>query len=107
MAKKKKERYTILSEEEDNNHNLESLSPNEQVLRVFVESKNRGGKTATIIRDFIGSDDDLKDLGKIIKSKCSTGGSVKDGEIIIQGNVRDKVIQLLTNMDYKVKRVGG
>lgn len=106
MAKKKKERYTIYSDEENDN-NFETIPANEQTLSVFIEKKNRGGKTATIIRNFIGNEDDLKDLGKTLKSKCSTGGSVKNGEIIIQGDVREKVMKLLSDMDYKVKRVGG
>lgn len=106
MAKKKKEKYTVYTEIEDDNE-FETLSPDEQTLSVFIEKKNRGGKTATIVRDFVGADDDLKELGKELKSKCGTGGSVKDGEIIIQGDVRNKVMQLLNEMGYQTKRVGG
>ena len=81
--------------------------PSGQTLRVWVEKKHRGGKTATIIRDFEGSDKALNDLAKTLKNKCGTGGSAKDGEIILQGAIADKVVSLLKDMGYGVKRAGG
>lgn len=92
------------SSEEDNE---ESLEPNEQVLEVHIDKKQRGGKIATLIKGFIGSDEDLKDLAKELKSACGVGGSSKDGEIIIQGEKRDKIMDILKKKGFKVKRVGG
>ena len=85
----------------------ETLAPNKQFLEAIFSNKGRAGKTATIICGFIGSEDDLKHLAKLLKTKCGVGGSVKDNEIIIQGNYRDKIMEILKKEGYNVKRVGG
>ncbi|QQU04361.1 translation initiation factor [Myroides odoratus] len=86
---------------------MDTLSPNEQRLEAHLDKKNRGGKVATIIKGFEGNEDDLKTLAKDLKTLCGVGGSAKDGEIIIQGNFRDKIMEYLQKKGYKVKRVGG
>jgi translation initiation factor 1 len=91
----------------DEEQSVETLSPDKQDLRVHRETKHRGGKTAIVIKNFFGNDDDLQKLAKELKTKCGVGGSAKDGEIIIQGDVRDKVCEILTKLNYKFKRAGG
>ncbi|MEY3433182.1 MAG: hypothetical protein RL131_1118 [Bacteroidota bacterium] len=89
-----------LDEEEQNS---ETKSPAEQRLWVSMESKHRAGKTVTLVRGFEGTESDLEQLGKQLKSHCGTGGSVKDGEIIIQGDHREKVKSWLLKNKYGVK----
>jgi len=86
---------------------LETLSPKDQRLEALFSNKGRGGKTVTVIKGFEGSEADLKALGKKLKTKCGVGGSIKDGEIIIQGKYRDKIMDILKADGYNVKRVGG
>jgi len=86
----------------------ESLAPNKQKLRVQLETKHRGGKAATIVFGFIGNESDLETLGKKLKTFCGTGGTTKNGEIIIQGDQREKIIQWLLKNDYtNSKKAGG
>lgn len=92
---------------EDNNSTEETPAPEDQLLEAHFSNKGRGGKTVTVIKGFEGKEEDLIALGKQLKKKCGVGGSVKDREIIIQGDVREKVMQLLKGDGYKVKRVGG
>ncbi len=84
-----------------------TLAPGEQDLRVQLDRKQRNGKKATLITGFVGSDEDLKALAKILKVKCGVGGSAKDGEILVQGDFCNKIIEILKGENYKVKRSGG
>lgn len=112
MAKKKKLNvvystnpdfdYSYDDEQED-----ELLKPSEQNLYVSIDRKRRAGKEVTLVEGFVGPNDDLKDLAKILKSKCGVGGAAKDGEILIQGAFKDKVYDLLVKEGYSVKKKGG
>ena len=87
--------YEKMEEEEE-----ATLPKNQQKLRVSMEKKGRGGKTVTLIKGFIGTEDDLKDLGKLLKTNCGVGGSTKEGEIIIQGDFKQRIIELLKTEGY-------
>lgn len=85
----------------------ETLPPQQQDLRVSLDRRRRKGKEVTLVTGFVGKEDDLKDLGKEIKTKMGVGGSVKTGELIIQGDLRDDVVEFLKEKGYKVKKAGG
>ncbi len=84
-----------------------TLEPSQQDLRVWLDRKQRAGKQVTLVKGFVGSDDDLRELASMLKNKCGVGGSAKDGEIIIQGDFRDRVVDLLVKAGYKAKKAGG
>ena len=90
---------------EDQNSSAPSASvpPNQQTLRVQLDSKQRAGKVVTLVTGFLGNDSDLQDLAKFLKTNCGVGGSAKDGEIIVQGNFKDRVSELLKKKGFKVK----
>src|SRR5690554_7821989 len=81
--------------------------PQKQNIRVQLDKKSRGGKQVTLVTGFVGEEDDLRELGKLIKNKCGVGGSAKDGEIIVQGDLRDKGLEILTQNGYRAKKSGG
>ena len=91
-------RYETETEEE-----AETPEKRAQKLRVKIEKKGRGGKTVTVVSGFTGREDDLKELGRMLKTKCGVGGSSKDGEILIQGDFRQKVCDLLLQAGYKAR----
>ena len=114
MAKKDKEKGGLVYStnpdfrlEDEAQEVTETLATEKQKLYVSLDRRNRGGKTVTLIEGFIGTESDLNELGKWLKQKCGTGGQVKDGEILIQGEMRDKIMQWLGEAGYKVVRKGG
>jgi translation initiation factor 1 len=93
---------------DDDNEEQETLENKDQKLKVLVDRKLRKGKSVTLVTGFEGSDDELKDLAKKLKSKCGVGGAAKDGEILVQGEFKEKIYTLLNDMGYKqTKTVGG
>ncbi len=113
MAKKKEKLHVVYSTNPDFNYQFEeteeteTLSKNQQKLYVSIDKKQRGGKEVTLVEGFMGSEEDLKELGKFLKSKCGVGGTVKEMEILIQGNFKDKIVDLLQKEGYSVKKKGG
>ncbi len=92
---------------EDEENAITTLPPEQQQLKIWLEKGGRGGKVASVIKGFIGSDKDLKELAAKLKNKLGTGGSAKENEIIIQGDHRDKILEMLTSFSYKAKKAGG
>ena len=115
MSKKNKQLINVVystnpnfNYESESEEELETLPKNQQKLYVSIDRKQRGGKDVTLVEGFVGTEEDLKELGKTLKSKCGVGGSVKDGEILIQGALRDKVYDLLIKDGYtQTKKKGG
>lgn len=83
------------------------IAPQDQNLRVWIDRKQRKGKAVTLITGFSGTDDAMNELARMLKTKCGTGGSAKDGEIIIQGEMRGKVLEILKSLGYRAKAAGG
>ncbi|MBW7868689.1 MAG: translation initiation factor [Brumimicrobium sp.] len=94
-------------EKEEEYEEEETLPAKEQLLYVSIDRKQRNGKEVTLIEGFVGTENDLKSLAKDLKSACGVGGTVKDGDILVQGNFRDKIIEILTKKGYPTKRKGG
>lgn len=92
--------------EEEGKEEIESLPPKQQNLYVSLDKSNRKGKAVSLVAGFEGSEEDLKDLGKMLKSKCGVGGSVKDGYILLQGDHRKKILEILRKEGYKAKQSG-
>lgn len=113
MAKKKEKLNIVYSTnpdfqfQYDEEEEQETLQNGHQKLYVSIDRKQRGGKEVTLVEGFVGKEEDLKELGKMLKTKCGVGGSVKDNEILIQGNFKDKIFDLLVKEGYSVKKKGG
>jgi translation initiation factor 1 len=114
MANKKKEKVNIVYSTNpnfqfqfDEEEEIQTLPKAQQKLYVSIDRKQRAGKEVTLIEGFVGTDEDLKELGKMLKSKCGVGGTAKDNEILIQGNFKEKIFDLLVKEGYGVKKKGG
>ena len=114
MKNKKQREGTVYSTDPDfqyqyapDTEGVEDVPKNQQKLRLHIE-RLKGNKEATVIKGFVGTEETLETLGKLLKTKCGVGGTVKEGEILIQGNHRDKVLQILLSEGYnQTKKAGG
>lgn len=112
---KKKQRYNGIVYSTDEHfayqereaYDMDTLPNRQQDLRVMLDRKMRGGKTVTLVKGFVGSAADLEALGKRLKQKCGVGGSAKDGEIIVQGDFKQRILQILLDEGYRAKPIGG
>ncbi len=86
---------------------IKKLRPSNQNLKIYLDRKGRKGKIVTLIKGFVGDKEDLKKMSKRLKKSCGVGGTAKNGEVLIQGNFREKIIEILKSDGYNVKRVGG
>jgi translation initiation factor 1 len=93
--------------EEEEKRERQTLPAAQQQLKVWIDRKQRAGKQVTLVRGFVGTEDDLKELARMLKSKCGVGGTAKDGEILIQGDFRDRIVDVLVKAGYKAKKAGG
>jgi translation initiation factor 1 len=114
MANKKKEKVNIVYSTNpnfqfqfDEEEEIQTLPNAKQKLYVSIDRKQRAGKEVTLVEGFVGTDEDMKELGKMLKSKCGVGGTAKDNEILIQGNFKEKIFDLLVKEGYSVKKKGG
>lgn len=114
MAKQKKQRFEGIVYSTDSSFEyevdeevVETLAKEKQHLKVLLDRKSRKGKVVTAVEGFVGTDEDLEDLAKLLKQKCGVGGSVKDGIILIQGELKTKVYDHLLSLGYKAKMIGG
>lgn len=89
----------------ENEESLQTLPKEKQLLRISLDKRNRKGKAVTLVTGFTGKDNDLQELGRLLKMKCGVGGSAKDGEIIIQGDHREKVLKILQKEGYVKSRI--
>lgn len=109
MSNKKGRINVVYSTNPDFNYQYEeeeeqaTLPPEKQNLRVTLDSKQRAGKTVTLIDGFVGTEEDLKELARLLKNKCGVGGSVKEGQIIIQGAFKDKILAILHDSNYRAR----
>lgn len=110
MTKKNKNAGIVYSTNPDYKYTAQphkgaSVSLHQQELKIFLDKKNRGGKTVTIISGFVGKEEAIEKLGRELKSKCGVGGTIKDGEIIIQGDHRERILTILSTDGYKAKKI--
>lgn len=116
MAKQKKQKFEGIVYSTDSNYDyqseldderLETLPPQQQKLKVLLDKKSRKGKIVTLVEGFVGTDEDLDTLAKLLKQKCGVGGNSKNGDILIQGDFKVKIYDILKNLGYQAKLVGG